>query len=506
MNNLRVQFGNCYGIRALDKTFDFSAPQRKTYSIYAPNGLMKTSFTRSFDDLSKDEQPKEERYNRPSTCVVECDGNPISREEIYVLKSEIDIKSDCSAITNILVNPTHKARYDELLTDLDKLKTKLIGSLQKQSKIKKTDVERYILQDFSSNDFPASITEAISIALKNDLSPYEYVVIFDPKTNDILKSQEFITKAEEFNQRYQELFEQAGTIYKKGIFNPAKAETSFDTLDKQGFFIGGHRVHLHGDEVSIDKAELDQKIQAIHSKIDGDEELKKLRTNLAKNAQTQALADLIEKLSSAEVELLLERLKPQNQAQFRKELWASIVQNSQDAKNYLDTFTASKDELKAIEDAAAELAPKWVDAVLLFNERFVDMPFTLKIANQVEAALGKEQAKLKFVFQDGADTVSWSRDEIKTLSRGEERALYLLNLIFEVEARKLANQKTLFIIDDIADSFDYKNKHAIVQYLEDINDADNFYQIILTHNFDFFRTLANNFVQLFPLQEIYLNT
>lgn len=494
MNNLHVQFGNCYGIRALDKTFDFSNPQRKSYSIYAPNGLMKTSFTRSFDDLSKGEQPKEERYNRPSTCLVECDGNPISKQEIYVLKSEIDIKSDCSAITNILVNPTHKARYDELLTELDKLKTKLIGSLQKQSKIKKTEVERYILQDFNSNDFPASITEALSIELQNDLSPYEYAVIFDPKTNDILKSQEFITKAEEFNQRYQELFEQAGTIYKKGIFNPAKADTSFDTLDKQGFFISGHRVHLEGDAASIDKAELDQKIQAIHSKIDGDEELKKLRTNLAKNAQTQALADLIEKLSSAEVELLLERLKPDNQAQFRKELWAYVVQNSQDAKIYLDSFSASKDELKEIEEAAAELAPKWVDAVVLFNERFVDMPFTLKIANQVEAALGKEQAKLKFVFQDGTDTVSWSRDEIKTLSRGEERALYLLNLIFEVEARKLANQKTLFIIDDIADSFDYKNKHAIVQYLEDINDADNFYQIILTHNFDFFRTLANNFV------------
>jgi len=58
----------------------------------------------------------------------------------------------------------------------------------------------------------------------------------------------------------------------------------------------------------------------------------------------------------------------------------------------------------------------------------------------------------------------------------------------------LANQETLFIIDDAADSFDYKNKHAIVQYLEDLRNTDNFYQIILTHNFDFFRTLANNFV------------
>ena len=130
----------------------------------------------------------------------------------------------------------------------------------------------------------------------------------------------------------------------------------------------------------------------------------------------------------------------------------------------------------------------------LFNDRFMDMPFTLSVSNQTQAALGKENAKLKFTFKDGTDTIEWSREELKTLSQGEKRALYLLNFIFEVEARKLANQDTLFIIDDIADSFDYKNKHAIVQYLDDLNATPNFHQIILTHNFDFFRTLANNFV------------
>ncbi len=122
------------------------------------------------------------------------------------------------------------------------------------------------------------------------------------------------------------------------------------------------------------------------------------------------------------------------------------------------------------------------------------MPFSLSVANQAQAALGKEKARLKFTFKDGDDIVEWSRSEIKTLSQGEKRALYLLNFIFEVEARSLVSQETLFIIDDVADSFDYKNKHAIVQYLEDLDENPNFFQIILTHNFDFFRTLANNFV------------
>ena len=44
-------------------------------------------------------------------------------------------------------------------------------------------------------------------------------------------------------------------------------------------------------------------------------------------------------------------------------------------------------------------------------------------------------------------------------------------------------------MDDIADSFDYKNKYAIVEYLSDILLQGEFKQIILTHNYDFYRTV-----------------
>ncbi|HZW24116.1 MAG TPA: hypothetical protein VFF26_01415 [Gallionella sp.] len=498
MNKLKVNLQNCYGIQSLDEEFDFSPSstfKSNAYAIYAPNGLMKTSFTRTFEALSKGDNPKEERYNLPSSCEVKADGNAIPKESIYVLKSEIDVSADSPAITNILVDPANKARYDALLIDLDKLKNKLTSSLQKSSKVKKNDIEQTILSDWSETDFPRCIEKIIQSKTTEDLASYEYATIFDPKAIDVLKSPEFISKANEFNERYQELFNQAGSIYQKGVFNPAKAETSFNTLDKQGFFAGGHRVHLKGEPASIDKAALDEKLQAIHANIDGDEALKKLRTSLAKNAQTQALTDLIENLSPTQVEYLLERLKPSNQANFQKQLWTYYIQNNADAATYVDSYLASKDELATIEAIAAQAAPRWVEAVELFNERFVGMPFTLSVSNQVQASLGKEQAKLKFTFVDGQNTVECFRSEaITTLSQGEKRALYLLNFIFEVEARKLANQETLFVIDDAADSFDYKNKHAIVQYLDDLNDTGHFYQIILTHNFDFFRTLANSFV------------
>jgi hypothetical protein len=83
---------------------------------------------------------------------------------------------------------------------------------------------------------------------------------------------------------------------------------------------------------------------------------------------------------------------------------------------------------------------------------------------------------------------------MKSLSQGEKKALYILNIIFEIEVRRQTKQETLFVVDDIADSFDYKNKYAIIQYLKDIADEPNFRQIILTHNFDFFRTVQSRFV------------
>lgn len=80
---------------------------------------------------------------------------------------------------------------------------------------------------------------------------------------------------------------------------------------------------------------------------------------------------------------------------------------------------------------------------------------------------------------------------IDVLSRGELKALYILNIIFEIETRKQNAGHTVLIIDDIADSFDYKNKYAIIEYLKEISNF-KFRQIILTHNFDFIGQFVKN--------------
>ena len=51
MKEIDIDLKNCYGIRDLQAKVDFSSSN--TIAIYAPNGVMKTSFARTFKDFSQ---------------------------------------------------------------------------------------------------------------------------------------------------------------------------------------------------------------------------------------------------------------------------------------------------------------------------------------------------------------------------------------------------------------------------------------------------------------------
>ena len=192
MIDLSVFLKNCYGINEINEVFNFREGRAKAFSIYAPNGLMKTSFSRVFQQLSLGKEPKEERYNRASEWQISADGEPISSELIYVLKSEIDIGAETDGISNVLVSPEHKERYDSVLIGLDKLKIKLLGSLQKSSKIPKSKLEQQFCEDFATKNFFEAFIAATSISHEEGFESFRYGIIFDEKTQAILKSNELL--------------------------------------------------------------------------------------------------------------------------------------------------------------------------------------------------------------------------------------------------------------------------------------------------------------------------
>ncbi|NQV85505.1 MAG: phage infection protein, partial [Woeseiaceae bacterium] len=150
---------------------------------------------------------------------------------------------------------------------------------------------------------------------------------------------------------------------------------------------------------------------------------------------------------------------------------------------------------KEIIEEARRQTTEWDKVLEEFNERF-HVPFELIASNKYPVMLGQEDRPiLSFKYHDEYGETDISEDAlVKVLSMGERRALYLINVIFEVRRRMKDEVETLVVVDDIADSFDYNNKYAIIQYLQDITKDRRMKLIIMTHNFDFFRTVESRFV------------
>lgn len=70
MTKLNIELKNCYGIKDLKHEFEFT-DIHKTFSIYASNGSMKTSFAKTFEDISKNKNPKDLVFpNRKTTYSI----------------------------------------------------------------------------------------------------------------------------------------------------------------------------------------------------------------------------------------------------------------------------------------------------------------------------------------------------------------------------------------------------------------------------------------------------
>jgi len=80
MKKLRIKMHNCYGIESLEYDFDFSieggSQKAKAYAVYAPNGLMKTSFAKSFEAISNGQM------KRGSTIEIADNSSPKSLKKV----------------------------------------------------------------------------------------------------------------------------------------------------------------------------------------------------------------------------------------------------------------------------------------------------------------------------------------------------------------------------------------------------------------------------------------
>ncbi|HMN12745.1 MAG TPA: hypothetical protein PKD55_10525 [Bellilinea sp.] len=499
MKTVTIDLENCYGIRKLQTTFDFS--KTKACAIYAPNGSMKSSLAQTFQDIADGVASKDRIFPaRASQRVIRDEtGTDLPKESVLVVRPYDEAMGNSAKTSTLLVNPALRKEYETLHAEIDIAKGALLKALKEQSGSKK-DLEKELSSTFTAREDQFYIAlnrikDEVEAQPDAPLAGVPYDVIFDDKVLGFLATKDFKTAIEEYIKKYNELLA-ASTYFKKGTFNYYNATTVAKQLADNGFFEAKHTVNLNADaklEINSQK-ELEDLIAKEKDAISNDKDLKKKFAEIDKLIQKNATVRDFEAYLSSHEELLV-RLS--NMPAFKQEVWKSYIKARFELyQDLLAKHQAAEARRKQIEDQAAKERTQWEEVIDMFNDRFF-VPFKLEATNRLPVILGQEpMLSLGFTFQDGADTASVDRTALmQALSTGEKKAFYVLNILFEVEVRKKTHQETLIIVDDIADSFDYKNKYAIIQYLMEIAEDPHFKQIILTHNFDFYRTIQSRFVK-----------
>ncbi len=487
MTKLNIELKNCYGINKFTEELDFS--HGRTIAIYAPNATMKTSFSKTFLDLSREKLPIDGLHGKEPTCIVKVDGNDILKEEIFVIES-MNSKFESTRLLTLLVDIDSMNEYNELNEEILSKKKSLILGLNRVSGIKKDSIEKNMLNDFEETLF-FNLLGNIDFDIEiEEFSHIKYKDIFDPKVVDLLNSEDVIENINEYSTKYNELIKKS-SYFKEGVFNPLKAENIIKVTRSEKFFEAEHVILLNGHDDKIDSAdEFNRIISEEKNKILTNTKLKEIEAKISQGVKAvKEFQNILEQYPE-----LIPYLTKEKYNSLRVALWKSYLKDKkEEVIELLAVYEENKERILQIEDKAKNQSTKWEEVVREFKNRFY-VPYEIYIENKKSMVLGNKTPIIKFKFEDGVNPVALDKNslqQIDILSQGELRALYLLNIIFEIKSRETEKQKTLFILDDIVDSFDYKNKYAIIEYIKEISKIEYFYQIILTHNFDFFRTIQS---------------
>lgn len=498
---LSVKLKNCYGIKELNYEFDFS--KNRVYSIYAPNGMMKTSFAKTFKDIMDGKKSKDVIFpDREPVREILFQGKGISDKQIFVVKPYDSTYDSNDRVSVLLVNDGLRKKHQVAMTQIAELKDNFVNKLAEVSGVKADliSAEISILYKRTENNFFEALlrTESdVNDGAAPQFPDVKYGKIFNADTAALWRDPNVQKNIETYVNRYNELLENSH-YFKRGIFNHSNATRIAQQLKTNGFFQAEHSVYLNnkqsqGGGVRITTVQqLEKVIEDEKKSILGDPKLQNAFDGLDKKIKNDKLRDLRDYLAE-NAQIIAELGKPDL---FKDRLWVSYFKTDlQGFQRLLDEYRSAKKLLDEIQEEAKIEQTLWFAAIDLFNSRF-SVPFEVGIQNSVDVMLGGDTSPVAaFTFKDAQENKNVLKDDLMAvLSMGERKALYILNIIYEIEARKKEQQETIFIVDDIADSFDYANKYAIVEYLNEISKKDDFYQIILTHNFDFHRTISGRVI------------
>lgn len=496
-----LKFENIYGIEKLN---NISLINEDTI-IYSPNGVMKSSFADGLETISNNENPKdifndidgvyEIEYNDGVVNKVITDASPDKKMNLFVFRGE-DLSKEIflnPELANIVISSELKEQYEDKLSlindKMDRIKeivTLNILEGKLGAKTSETKYHNFMLQ-FGGKSLLERINNFLSRShskIKEDIREIKYENIFNIKTEQILTEADFAEQAKKYNELKEKKLNE---IIFNNEFGISQLQDSHTNLIKNNYYKAGHKLLIN--DVQLDEQGVDTLIKnTIESVYESEEMLtifNKVKSTLDKNADTRKLREELSKNS-----WLLEKLS--NSQQFKIDfIFTKLDSFLGEMLSIRDEMEIIMKDISAIFEDAKKYVSTWDEVIKKYNLRFVNKYYEIKIKDKPNAVIGLEQPQFINVFKGTNDEIS--EEEFNRFSSGEKRAIYILYFLFEVERRKQLGEKFIIVADDIVDSFDYKNKYSMIEYLGELSSDSQIQIIILTHNFDFYRSCRHSF-------------
>ncbi len=222
MKKVSVYFENCYGIKKLEHEFDFS--KNPCCLIYASNGVMKTSFTKTFKALSSGKKPSDEVFKRPTTCkVLKDDDVEINKEDVFVVSSYEDEYISANT-AKLIVNKSLKEEYNNELSKISAQKDLFLDQVS-EFMVDIEELEMHFAKIFDRQ--PIDFLDCLYTLWNNfkDIDtislPFHKISYIDVVNDDVQKfvsEPKNLEQINEYSERYNELLS-ASPIFKRGIFS-----------------------------------------------------------------------------------------------------------------------------------------------------------------------------------------------------------------------------------------------------------------------------------------------
>lgn len=486
------KFDNVYGIKKLIN------PEliEKNTLIYAPNGVMKSSFRDGFIDLKKGVNPKDLFNDLEADVIIEYDGekyDSTSGKKLNVVVFDSELTSnDIFSIPDIAKLVMSSELRKKYLNEIEKVKKhtsrilELYSSNVTEEKRGLVNTESLIRSIYPGKDIVESISNLALRFEKDELELEKYKkLVFNDINNDNVQSlfsdSQFAEKCNLYLEKVNKKIDEY--IFKEG-FGIEELVSINKSLKTNKFFDAGHKLILNDIEYKGEDVDLliEKTIKELYEDSEVESQFANIKKALNKNKDTKKLLSVIQDDKTiindfSDPKLLRDRI-----------IYSKLFDYNEEITEIKKALNESKIEINNIVDEANTESTIWDGVIEIFNNRFWSGAFDVSIADRSEALIGRVLPTFKFTVKD--TEIPINDDVFARFSSGEKRSIFILNMIFQIEIMKSNNKPFIILLDDVADSFDYKNKYAIIEYIRELQSNDLIQMIILTHNYDFFRSVS----------------